>query len=37
MLNATEAKEHDTYIELMDFVALLRLKARAYVSSSRNS
>ena len=37
MLSAAEAREYDTYIELMDFVALLRLKARACASSSRNS
>jgi hypothetical protein len=36
-LSADEAKEYDTYIELMDFVALMRLKARACVSSSPNT
>jgi hypothetical protein len=36
-LSASEAREYDTYIELMDFVALLRLKARACVSSSSNT
>ena len=33
-LSADEAREYDTYIELMDFVALMRLKARTYGSSS---
>ncbi len=32
-LSADEAREYDTYIELMDFVALMRLKARACVSN----
>lgn len=36
-LSADEAREYDTYIELMDFVALLRLKARACVSNSPNA
>lgn len=36
-LNAAEAEEYHTYIELMDFVALLRLKARTCVSNLRNS
>ena len=31
-LSHDEAKEYDTYVELMDFVALLRLKAQARVS-----
>ena len=32
MLSADEAKEYDTYIELMDLVALMRLKARARIA-----
>jgi len=32
-LSDDEAREYDTYIELMDFVALMRLKARATVST----
>lgn len=36
-LSVDEAKEHDTYIELMDFVALLRLKARSYIPNSTNA
>jgi len=31
ILSADEVREYDTYIELMDFVALLRLKARARI------
>ena len=34
ILSTDEAREYDTYIELIDFVALMRLKARASVSSS---
>jgi len=37
MLSADEAQEYDTYVELMDFVALMRLRARAYASSSPNA
>jgi hypothetical protein len=33
LLSTDEAKEYDTYIELMDFVALMRLKARATASN----
>lgn len=36
-LSAGEASEYDTYIELMDFVALLPLKARVCASSSPNA
>ena len=36
-LSAAEAKEYDKYIEYMDFVALMRLKARARTSSSPTS
>lgn len=32
ILTHEEAKEYNTYVELMDFVALLRLKAQAHVS-----
>lgn len=37
MLSPEEAREYDKYIEYMDFVALMRLKARARVSSSLHS
>lgn len=33
-LSADEAGEYDTYIELMDFVALMRLTAQATASAS---
>ena len=36
-LSADEAKEYTTYIELMDFVALMRLRARTCVSQSQNT
>jgi hypothetical protein len=36
-LSADEAREYDTYIELIDFIALMRLKARAFVSSSSHT
>ena len=36
-LSADEAREYTTYIELMDFVALMRLKARTCVSQSQNT
>jgi hypothetical protein len=34
MLSGDETREYERYIELMDLVALMRLKARARVSSS---
>ena len=37
MLSPEEAREYDKYIECMDFVALMRLKARVRVSSSLHS
>lgn len=37
MLTPEEARQYDKYIEYMDFVALMRLKARSRVSGSRNS
>jgi hypothetical protein len=37
MLSPEEAREYDKYIEYMDFVALMRLKARVRVSSSLHS
>ncbi len=37
MLSPAEAKEYAKYIEYMDFVALMRLKARARVVSPPNS
>ncbi|ETX01198.1 MAG: hypothetical protein ETSY1_08325 [Candidatus Entotheonella factor] len=36
MLSSEEAKEYDKYIEYMDFLALIRLKARSRVSASPN-
>lgn len=36
-LSPVEAKEYDKYIEYMDFVALMRLKARSRVSGSPTS
>ena len=36
-LSGDEVREYDTYIELMDFVALMRLKARACISNSSNA
>jgi hypothetical protein len=35
-LSPEEAREYDTYIEYMDFIALLRLKARARVATLPN-
>ena len=37
MLTPEEARQYEKYIEYMDFVALMRLKARSRVSNSRNS
>jgi len=36
-LSPEEAQQYDKYVEYMDFVALMRLKARSRLSSSRNS
>lgn len=36
-LSADEAREYDTYIELIDFVALMRLKARALITNSSSA
>jgi len=35
-LSAEEAREYDKYVELMDFVALVRLKARSRSSTAPN-
>lgn len=37
LLTPEEAREYDTYIAYMDLVALMRLKARARVSTSLHS
>ena len=35
-LSPAEGHQYDTFVEYMDFVALMRLKARARVSNSSN-
>ncbi|MBC8869361.1 MAG: hypothetical protein H8E44_08080 [Planctomycetes bacterium] len=36
-LSPEEARQYGKYVEYMDFVALMRLKARSRLSGSRNS